>query len=716
MKSSLALIITILSFTCYAQPKLNAIDAHTLKEVQQSNKRLANSDFGKLSVLTISGKQYVSAIAKVNAQFQKSDLPENVIQGSRISDIITLKIPVNSLSLITRLKNVTYFEFSQKIHPSVANAVVDLRADSVHQGINLNKSYTGKNVIVGVTDWGFDYSHPMFYDTSLTSTRIIAAWDQFKVSGPAPSSYNYGTEYVGESELLAAQSDTACSYYDYATHGSHVAGIAAGSGAGIGLRGVAFESQYLFAALGLDIASAIDAVSWMKEHADSEGKRLVVNMSWGLYYLGPLDGTSIISQAFDGFTSQGVVIVTSGGNNGNDEFHIKKEFNQDTVVTRVNFYPYSAHASMWGQSISMWGEENHSFGSRMEVYQNGSLIMQTPNYQTSSAPGYIDSMLINGTDTVFFNLTTEDAHPQSNTPHMRLRVKNTNTGLIIVLRSFALDGTVHYYNVTELSNGAGNWGMPFTAFGQNGANGDNLYGIGEPACGNSVITVAAHTSEVRAPNGTVYDGALANFSSEGPTVDERIKPDISAPGVGVASSISSYTTASYSTFTSTTFNGRTYDFAKFSGTSMSSPATAGVVALMLEANPGLTPAEIKTILKSTAREDSRTGTLPLNGSTEWGFGKVNAYAAVKEASRILSINEAPIFSDVNVFPTLVETTLEISSKSGETYTYSIFDINGMKVFSGNTINQISVENLVPGTYILHLSSANDFGVKKFIKM
>ena len=353
---------------------------------------------------------------------------------------------------------------------------------------------------------------------------------------------------------------------------------------------------------------------------------------------------------------------------------------------------------------------------RLEVYQGGNLVGNSPEFHTNTAVPYTQSTIVLGTDTVFYNVTADSAHPQNEKPHFRLRAKNTHSQFYIVLKSYADNGTVHYYNVTELSNGAGNWGMPFTSFGPHGVAGDSQYGIGEPACGNSVISVAAHSSEVRAPNGTVYDGSLANFSSEGPTVDERIKPDISAPGVGVASSISSYTTDSYTTFMSTTFNGRTYDFAKFSGTSMASPAATGVVALMLEANPNLTPVQIKQILKETAREDSKTGSLPPTGSTEWGWGKVNALAAVKEASRILSINDAPLFNEVNVFPSLATNQLSISHPNTDGYQYTIFDINGRVVLQGNTQDQITISSIPAGTYILHLSSGNEFGVKKFMKL
>ena len=61
------------------------------------------------------------------------------------------------------------------------------------------------------------------------------------------------------------------------------------------------------------------------------------------------------------------------------------------------------------------------------------------------------------------------------------------------------------------------------------------------------------------------------------------------------------------------FDGMTYEFAKLSGTSMSSPAVAGIVALMLEANPNLSPSDVRDILEATARQDQATGDLLAEG-------------------------------------------------------------------------------------------------------
>ena len=82
---------------------------------------------------------------------------------------------------------------------------------------------------------------------------------------------------------------------------------------------------------------------------------------------------------------------------------------------------------------------------------------------------------------------------------------------------------------------------------------------------------------------------------------------------------------------------------------MSSPCVTGVVALLLEANPNLSPSEIKEILKNTARQDDKTGVLPVTGSTQWGWGKVTATRAINEAVRLVGI-ELPIEDQLVVYP------------------------------------------------------------------
>jgi hypothetical protein len=73
---------------------------------------------------------------------------------------------------------------------------------------------------------------------------------------------------------------------------------------------------------------------------------------------------------------------------------------------------------------------------------------------------------------------------------------------------------------------------------------------------------------------------------------------------------------------------------------MSAPAVTGAVALMLQADPTLTPAQIRDIIRQTAITDNYTGTIPPGGSTRWGMGKLNAYHAVTQLLGVTGVNEA----------------------------------------------------------------------------
>src|SRR5690554_7544807 len=156
----------------------------------------------------IDGEIYVSLIGKLREGASISETPEGVIIGKGSSNIRSVRVKLTELHQIQSLSQIKYLELAQKIQPHLDKTLYDTRADSVHLGLNLPRSFTGKNVIIGSNDWGFDYTHPMFYDTLLQNTRILAAWDQWKSAGPHPTDYGYGAEYNGAAELLAAESDT----------------------------------------------------------------------------------------------------------------------------------------------------------------------------------------------------------------------------------------------------------------------------------------------------------------------------------------------------------------------------------------------------------------------------------------------------------------------------------------------------------------------------
>ena len=133
---------------------------------------------------------------------------------------------------------------------------------------------------------------------------------------------------------------------------------------------------------------------------------------------------------------------------------------------------------------------------------------------------------------------------------------------------------------------------------------DAYGGVTAPGNAPWVLTVGASShmgSVARA------DDQMAVFSSRGPTAgDHGAKPDLVAPGVGIES-LSNPDSAFYTTFASYLLAGSKptsyMPYLSLSGTSMAAPVVTGTVALMLQANPALTPNAVKAILQYTAQVD-----------------------------------------------------------------------------------------------------------------
>lgn len=670
-----------------------------------------------LPICELNGTEYVSGMGRIRANAQWSNVESlGVMRGATVGNICTVKIPLHRVDQIDLSAVFSYFEIPSKVAPMLDRVRYDVGADSVYWGINLPEGFDGADVLVGVTDWGFDYTHPMFYDTLLQQTRVVAAWDQFKNSGPHPDGYAYGTEYVGADALLQAQVDTS-NIYSYNTHGSHVAGIAAGGGAGIQYRGMAPGAGLLFTTFLIDAASVIDGFHWMQQIAESQGKRLVINMSWGLTYMGTLDGTSLLSQVIDQMSDEGVVFVASAGNNGDNNHHIKHTFNNSQFQSRINFDAQTPEPNNWGQSITMWGEPNQTFWSRVQVFNSvNTLMAESAIYNTWSMPVYFDSLLVVGSDTVFFNLTTDASFPTNNRPHMRLRVRNNSNSLKVILNSGADSGTVHYWNVIELLTGVGNWGLPFTSFGTSVVSGDSEYSIAEPTCAASCISVAAYSARYLSQFGNPTGGGIASFTSTGPLLNETHKPDVAAPGVNVCSSISSFTDASYNAIDEVMFNGTQYDFARFSGTSMSSPCVAGMAALLLDANPFLTPAQVKAILMTTARTDEFTGPINAPGDVRWGMGKVDAYAAVQLALQTEGLHTSVVESNkLSIYPNPASSEIFIRVPSKEQPAFVVLtSMSGQQITMPLAMGRVDVSSLASGAYVLRVQTEEGIAQAKLV--
>ncbi|MFQ5985685.1 MAG: S8 family serine peptidase, partial [Alphaproteobacteria bacterium] len=140
--------------------------------------------------------------------------------------------------------------------------------------------------------------------------------------------------------------------------------------------------------------------------------------------------------------------------------------------------------------------------------------------------------------------------------------------------------------------------------------------ISSPAAAEQPITVGAVADW--SDEAGKYRKGLAAFSSRGPTSDFRTKPDVTAPGVNITAAKAGKASNRYVTF---------------NGTSMAAPFVAGAAALVLDANPGLTPQQVKDVFRVTAQYRGEPNAE--NKNYDWGWGLVDVFAAVAEASNVV---------------------------------------------------------------------------------
>ena len=173
--------------------------------------------------------------------------------------------------------------------------------------------------------------------------------------------------------------------------------------------------------------------------------------------------------------------------------------------------------------------------------------------------------------------------------------------------------------------------------------------ISEPGNAERVITVGAWISREHwtGCNGVISDffttpaGSLALFSSPGPTRDGRKKPDLSAPGSAIVTTISNDQLRSCpSPPDETRYNDDDLNHIADWGTSLSAPHVTGAVALLLQRFGWLTPEEIKEYLITHARTDGFTG---MTWNPDWGWGKLDIGDLVPPTVRVVKPNGHEIY-------------------------------------------------------------------------
>lgn len=164
--------------------------------------------------------------------------------------------------------------------------------------------------------------------------------------------------------------------------------------------------------------------------------------------------------------------------------------------------------------------------------------------------------------------------------------------------------------------------------------------IGSPGAADQAITVGSVDKRKQ----------LASYSSRGPTKDGRLKPEVVAPGSAITSTLPPARSTLATGLLGGSQTTQAVWYGPLSGTSMAAPHVSGVIALMLEVNPSLTPLEVKQILVATAQDLGQPGR-----DNETGYGFVNAIAATQVAENPALLGSPQFAAIIGTLPPPQET-------------------------------------------------------------
>jgi subtilisin family serine protease len=558
---------------------------------------------------------------------------------STLNNITTGTIPLNNLSTISN--NIQWMTPA-----GVAFPVLDESQKVVNAKIGRDISGMGGNgVIIGIVDMGVDPNQADFKKPDGTS-RILRIWDQSLPGNPPnTTNYNYGYEW-NQNNMQN------CFATDLKGHGTQVGGIAASSGMATGNNqpsgryiGMAPNSDLIFVKLpgepieennrkygGLE--NMVNGIKYITDRALELNKPCVINVSLASN-MGPKDGTSPVERNIDDIvTSMGKLIVVAAGNFQTDKKHSEKTGPSTVTFTIHNpsndpvdprkydsffleiFYPNTTNYTISIESpnpaarcldtYDQWN--NNLLLKNLTISSGNGTGLYDPNGVTLPKPGIQGYITESGLVCIHNN----DYHSYDNPyPYTSLRC------IRIFIEPVLVNGNWVYITPTEwkikMTGGTGTYDSYIVNISDYDLNRINFissdatnYGnITEPACAQNVLTVGSMNSKntwlSKSGQIPVQPGypinSKSNFSSEGPTNDGRVKPEIYAPGAWIMSSKS---ITAFNTTNDEQYKDLDNVHVISTGTSLAAPHVTGAAALLLQQNPTWTPTQIKNRLIQTA--------------------------------------------------------------------------------------------------------------------
>ena len=592
---------------------------------------------------------------------------------------------------------------------------------------NLPHTYSGKNVLFGLIDTEFDTHHPDFLNAE-NKTRFIAVWDQTDTTDTSHIGFAYGKIKSG-AEL---ESDPTFGL-NGEFHGTMMASFAAGSqktpNPPYNYYGAAPDAMIIGAKYSDQTdADVISGLKWMFHVADSMNVPCVVSLSIGLA-AGPHDGTSLTDRVIDSVSvaRPGHIVVGAIGNDALKKCHISFNLKGDTMGTWVEAQVDSLKNPPRAQAVSgidIWADSGKTISASLYILDKRTLaymstIHRTTQITRSYAP---DIVLWNDTiekkvDSLVIYVQVEHASLLNRKPHLEVAFVSPNPNLILgITLSFLGNGTgtIHAWNIEK---------QAFSSYSIDGFyEGDSISTLNEiGGTAKKIICVGSYCSKwsITTWNGILFDrgigidtigGKRCGFSGTGPSIDGRIKPDLCAPGDMVVGAMSRLAVEKGQTVIwpdTLSTNGR---YTRGTGTSVSSPIVAGIIALLLQANPALTSDQVKQLLQSSTIKDQFTGTL-ITPDNLWGAGKVNAYGALAQMEGINPVkNRAPVAHSPSItFRVMAHgydrvLSVNLGALRPKAAELSLYTLAGRKIFSAAVVrNTVSVPTtLSKGIYLVNL--------------
>jgi subtilisin family serine protease len=545
-------------------------------------------------------------------------------------DIFGVRVPLLRLQELADLPEVQFVSGGHVVTPDLDGSRSEVRADVVH---GPPASLSGRGVAVGIVDYGCDYVLDDFRDPATGRTRIAFLWDQSLRPLPgegSPDGFAYGVEYTAaDIDAALAGGGGVRHRSGVSAHGTHVMGIAAGSGRSFDAAfpagqfiGMAPEATLIFVQPATspgdptftDSVHVAEALAYVFARASDLGLPCVVNMSLGQNG-GSHDGESLVERVIDRLLEEpGRALVVAGGNEHVWQTHAAGSLTTGQVRTLrwraggpAPIPGFAARPDRTPNELEIWYSSRDLFDVRV-ISPGG---QATPLVQPGDPPAnhllpggnevYLDSerfTVMNGDARIYIQVSPGTANTVA-----------SGTWRVEITAREARDGAFDAWIERDVRDRAQDFADQSYFEGADFA---PVKTLGTPATTRRVIAVANYRHAL--------PQAISASSGRGPTRDGRLKPEVAAPGTNIRSSCSA--------------GGRPNPLppgglhpmrVPMSGTSQASPHVAGIVALMLERNPQLTSAQIARVLVATTRPAPGGGP----GFDEaFGFGLVDAEAAI----------------------------------------------------------------------------------------